>query len=186
MHGFSENMFDRNRWWPIIGFKDVRFAEQLTSITTKQCGAAFRGICDDDLIAAAVQMAIRPLTFSYALTLNSHLPVANISIPPDLAQACEVAKTGRAVCMLLAHQGIALKAVAGQLATRSTPLLVIVAGDHPPPFSDTYSRNQFLLGSVPLFLLAPKIIDAPCKNCSTNQAQTAGASTPIIEEKVLP
>lgn len=156
LHGFSAKMFGRREWWPLIGLKDIRFAEQLTEETHRQCGAAFRGVCDEDLIAAAVRATDTPRTFVYALTLNSHLPVAPIDIPDDLASVCAQADVGKSVCTLLAYPGITLRAVARQLSARATKPFVILVGDHSPPFFDRHSRGQFLHDRVPLFALTPK------------------------------
>jgi hypothetical protein len=160
LHGFSADMFYRSYWWPMIGLKDIRFAEQLTGASGRQCGAAFRGICDEDLIATAVRATDKQRTFVYALTLNSHLPVAPIDIPDDLAKICAESNAGDDVCTLLAHLGITLRAIANELGSRSTQPFVMLAGDHPPPFFEKRSRDQFLRDSVPLFALTPKRIVA--------------------------
>lgn len=157
-HGFSAEMFDRRRWWPLIGIQDGRFAEELIPNSTRECGGAFRGICDDDLVGAAVRSMAATKTFAYVLTLNSHLPVAPIDFPSDLAIVCKEANVGDDVCTLLAHQGVALRAVAGVLSSTFAKPFVIVVGDHSPPFFDSQSREQFAHHSVPLFALTPSDI----------------------------
>ena len=54
MHGFSESVFARRSWWPAMGLQDLRFAEDLSASVKRRCGAAFSGVCDEDLIALAV------------------------------------------------------------------------------------------------------------------------------------
>jgi phosphoglycerol transferase MdoB-like AlkP superfamily enzyme len=156
LHGFSEQMFDRRRWWPMLGLQDVRFAEQLLTGHARQCGAAFHGMCDDEFIATAVAAAAKPRSFVYALTLNTHLPLAPTEFPPDLAAACEAASTGTDVCTLLAHLGITLRALAQGLSAQESHLSVMIVGDHAPPFIETRSRQQFLRDIVQAYALAPR------------------------------
>ena len=162
LHGFSETMFERSRWWPMLGLQHVKFSEQLAESKPRRCGAAFRGICDADLIATAFSAAESPKTFVYALTLNTHLPLAPIDIPPELEKACIEARTGADVRSLLAHLGVALRAIAIELDSRSVRPFVMVVGDHPPPFTESQSREQFLKDQVPLLALWPKpLVSSP-------------------------
>jgi hypothetical protein len=155
LHGFSEKMFDRKTWWPTLGLQEMQFGEQMRTNSSRECGAAFRGLCDNDLISTAMRAAQAQRTFVYTLTLNSHLPLAPIEIPDDLAVVCDQAKTGPDVCMLIAHLGVTLRAIATELAQQSANPFVLVTGDHAPPFSESLSREQFLPRTVPLFALTP-------------------------------
>jgi hypothetical protein len=51
VHGFFSGMFDRNRWYPRIGFKNMHFGEALTPQMKREYGRTFRGACDADLPA---------------------------------------------------------------------------------------------------------------------------------------
>jgi hypothetical protein len=161
LHGFSENMFDRRFWWPTIGLQELRFAEQLGQDMTRRCGAAFHGICDQDLLAIATSRAQRPKTFVYALTLNSHLPLAPLHIEQNLADVCSRARAGDDVCTLLAYISTALRALSSQLGSQPASPYVIVVGDHPPPFFEIGSRTQFAAGIVPMFILTPRAAHLP-------------------------
>jgi hypothetical protein len=159
LHGFSQSMFDRERWWPLIGLQQQLFAEQLHQPADRMCGGAFRAVCDADLLARAVEEVQRPRRFVYALTLNTHLPVAPVTIPADLARVCAEAGTGDDVCKFLAHMGIAFRALAHELESHPRRPFVLLVGDHPPPFFERRSREQFAPDRVPLFAMKP--IDPP-------------------------
>jgi hypothetical protein len=154
-HGFSEYMFERDTWWPLMGIKQLRFKEQLRARFNNVCGLAFKGICDSDLVVAGAEAARAPRSFVYVLTLNSHLPVTPVVIPEDLKRLCIENSTGPGVCGLLAHLGVTLRAISGQIA-HSSITSVVVVGDHPPPFPKTESRTQFLEYTVPLYSLIQK------------------------------
>ncbi len=49
VHAFSGGMFERQSWYPKLGFNKVMFGEQLVKQTNRVCGSAFRGACDADL-----------------------------------------------------------------------------------------------------------------------------------------
>lgn len=161
LHGFSEKMFDRQRWWPLLGLQQLEFAEQMAPRLDRQCGGAFQGICDEDLIARAVAASANPHSFVYALTLNTHLPIPPITIPPDLAGLCTAAKTGNDVCRLLAQFGVLLRSIPHELLKQGATPHVVVVGDHPPPFTSMPSRQQFATRVVPILTLAPQAAQRP-------------------------
>ena len=78
MHGFTKKMFDRQHWYPLIGFQELIFREELSTKLKGVCGSAFPGNCDTevasyigDLIAARRSQRL----FIYWMTLTAHLPV---------------------------------------------------------------------------------------------------------------
>ena len=78
VHAFHHRMFERNEWYPVIGFDKEVFGEELVKVTHRLCGNAFRGVCDADLppiIAQEAAFSKKP-KFIYWLTLNTHIPVA--------------------------------------------------------------------------------------------------------------
>ncbi len=155
-HGFSRHMFDRGDWWPLVGLRENHFAEDLVDKDHPLCGAAFAGACDAAVLAQAAQRARVPRTMAYVLTLNSHLPLKPIDVPPDLAAVCQAAGAGDDICWLTATLGSALSALALQLSRPGENLpLVVVVGDHAPPFSALAERNQYNQKNVPAFVLVP-------------------------------
>lgn len=177
LHGFSQNMFDRQTWWPMLGFIDVRFAEQMIASSTPQCGSAFRGVCDDDVLQLAAAEASMPKTFIYVLTLNTHLPLTRASVPPDLSDICRTAETGPDVCNLIAGLGVALRSVRTRILSQDGDVAVLVAGDHAPPFARHSDRVQFSLTSVPaLALLSRRCIAeaGPRRTCTPQEPTLYG------------
>lgn len=153
-HGFTGNMFDRRSWWPIVGIEQRYFAEQLRSTTGRQCGAAFRGICDQDvLVAAAARLGPRQLV--YVLTLNTHLPMEPQPVPAPLQLLCSRAEAPAEACQLLAAFG-SLLAEIHRLAEAHPETLFLVVGDHAPPFRERNARKVFAADAVPAWLLVPR------------------------------
>ena len=42
VHGFTKKMFDREHWFPQIGFQELIFREELAAKLKDVCGSAFR------------------------------------------------------------------------------------------------------------------------------------------------
>jgi hypothetical protein len=155
LHGFTGRMFDRYDWWPQIGLQKVLFLEDLNKLP--QCGGAFRGVCDEDLLQESSRRLAQPRQFVYTLTLNTHLPLDPVTVPPDWQAACERANAAIAVCELLAAQSKLLAKVAALARELPVPRpLVVIVGDHAPPFLNARARGAFSTGVVPAFILRPE------------------------------
>lgn len=160
VHGFTREFFERDEWYPVVGFDKEVFGEKLVPQARRLCGSAFRGACDADLppvIAREAGFSAKP-KFIYWLTLNTHIPVApgqaftrfGCSKDPGVfahADVCNLAELWRDV----------FRAVA-QLATdpRIAPAEIVVVGDHAPPLWSRRARAQFEPGKVPWYLLTPR------------------------------
>ena len=161
-HGFTGNLFGRNRWWPQLGFNQVLFAEDLASTQgTHRCGSMFRGICDHD-IAEIIHKRLVELSgerlFIYWVTLNTHFPY---DVPrtadsgalcgglPTLAAHVEACRLARGLGSLFND----IVFVASDSALRPTRFLVV--GDHSPPFLSGRERSLFAQDSVPFVDLIP-------------------------------
>lgn len=160
-HGFSEKMFDRARWWPLIGLQDMYFAEQLSPLYADRCGAAFKGLCDADVLQAAARRASQRRGFAYVLTLNSHLPLEPTPIAADLARLCSAEGMTAGACTLFARNALVLRAIAATLSAGPRISTVVVVGDHAPPFADLPSRGQFVGDRVPYYVLTAAIPPQP-------------------------
>ena len=66
------------------------------------------------------------------------------------------ANTGTAVCEMVAAHGALLSHLATQLSQLKPRPLVVIAGDHAPPYSLRAEREQFDQQSVPAYVLEPK------------------------------
>ncbi len=160
LHGFSLRMFDRRDWWPRIGLTPWNGAPLAGQPPHTGCNAAFPGVCDDTLLSEAVaQVGVGAGTdrFVYALTLDTHLPLAMEGESPDadLTARCLATRTADTACQLVARVGAVLARLAAALAASPATPLVVVVGDHSPPFVERANREAFEQARVPLFVLAP-------------------------------
>jgi hypothetical protein len=163
VHGFSGGMFERDAWYPVIGFQRALFGEDLVRTTRRTCGAAFRGACDADLaplIAAASRHSAddaRP-RFIYWLTLNSHVPIAPAEARTDFRCGDDGGSFGRVdVCRMaeLWHDVFAgVAQLARDPAMASAEILIV--GDHAPPLWSKRGRAQFEPGKVAWYRLQPR------------------------------
>jgi hypothetical protein len=154
-HGFTGGMFDRTMWWPRLGLQESYFAEALLATDDARCGRAFRGACDVAVMDRAIRFLEKPRSFAYVLTLNTHLPISPVPIPEDLRQICGERAAG-ADCELVAAHGALLDALSQRLQRVPAGTLVLIVGDHAPPFSLLSERQSFDPNHVPALLLSPR------------------------------
>lgn len=154
-HGFSRRIFDRQSWWPSVGLNQVFFIENPEVDSLPKCGNVFRGACDKELLNLAISRSATPKSFHYVLTLNTHLPVVPVQIPSALFEICAKDELSESVCMHLASLGEILGHITGKTPGLSISPLIIVVGDHAPPFSELRDRNSFKQNVVPGFVLVP-------------------------------
>jgi hypothetical protein len=158
-HSFTGGFFDRDKWYPNIGFDRRVFAEDLVGQGLRECGGVFAGACDRDvppLLAAQLKQGKQP-QFVYWLTLNSHLPV-----PPGLnleVDKCErVSATLAAEYPMICRQFAIWDAIDAALIKEITaadfpPTDILIVGDHMPPYFDRHHRSQFAPDRVPWLML---------------------------------
>lgn len=154
MHGFSRQMFNRAQWWPAMGLQSTVFVEA-PEFQGARCGAAFRGGCDSDLIALGMKALEPNRRFVYLLTLNTHLPVEPPSEDTPSPPACTSPTADRDVCHHLAATAAVLRQLRRAFDTTHPMPLVVVVGDHAPPFANRLSRQAFLSNKVPAVVLVP-------------------------------
>jgi len=164
VHGFEPRMFQRESWYPRIGFEESWFLPQLRSQGLPECPGPFPGLCDAAVatwIGAKLRSPETSPQFVYWLTLNSHLPVP---VKTGLQQpaSCEVSLLlkDRALCTWFqlihdVHRSVAQLAL-DQMALRPTVFLIV--GDHAPPFSSDARRGAFLSHEVPYVVLWPRAL----------------------------
>jgi hypothetical protein len=160
LHGFSGNMFNRRHWWRLIGFERAIFAEDVP-VDAPRCGGAFNGVCDSYLLHLAVSESQHPKSLTYLLTLNTHLPLTPEPIPPEVLRLCKSREVSDSVCQLIAQHGLLLRTMRDKLVNVRKPPLIVVVGDHAPPFSTVRDREQFDAGLVPLMVLTPVASEKP-------------------------
>jgi len=163
VHGYFGKMFDRSRWYPLIGFEKMSFKDALHKQGLSDCTGryAFPGVCDRQISTwIGNQLAqAKGLEFIYWVTLNSHLPVpptANGLNPAPCNFDSQVSNE-QSLCSWFkleyeVHQSIADMVERPDLP----PTAFFVVGDHAPPFVDTGIRDRFSNSRVPFVLLIPK------------------------------
>jgi phosphoglycerol transferase MdoB-like AlkP superfamily enzyme len=158
IHGFDGGMFSRNLWWQNIGFKEVLFKKDLNKKGIPNCGGMFSGSCDiETLSIVRMQLTAKP-KLVYFLTLNTHLPfIPRVHINDNLARLCDEAKVGSDICSLEAEHFAFLDSLLNMLETLpyAKKPVVIISGDHPPPFIDRKKSSHFSDINVPMIILEP-------------------------------
>lgn len=157
MHGFSAKMFDRGEWWPRVGFDRTDFDTSFVERGHRRCPGAFDGVCDHDVLAAAFARATQGRQFVYALTINTHLPLPRVEVSQALAAMCARHSVPRAACQLIEAQSRLLRDIGDQLAAVDQGVdVVMVVGDHSPPFYAAADRDVFSASVVPSLRLRPR------------------------------
>lgn len=161
-HSFEGSFFQRSRWYPHIGFAEMRFGERLRADGAEGCPGVFPGACDRDVPAQLSETLRQARTpqFLYWLTVNSHLPVArnaqlgtadcerfDPAIEADNPMACRIFE-------LFDRNG---RALAKEITRPDFPIAdILITGDHIPPFFNRHQREQFLPDRVPWIRLHRK------------------------------
>lgn len=163
IHGFSGSMFSRNLWYRQLGFDDIRFAPDVLRLKpdASRCGIAFNGICDQDAWDFLLDQVLddeRERQFIYWLTLSAHLPlVADEQRGEQAHRDCAVLsdlQTQFPVCLLIHQHRSLFTRIAGTVASgRFRDTLLIVVGDHAPPFIRPPYRQVFSDTHVPYLII---------------------------------
>ena len=158
LHGFTGKFFERELWYPKLGFETMIFGEQIAETTQRQCGGPFRGPCDVDLvpmIADELRNTTTP-TFFYWLTLSTHVPIAPREGTPQLD--CD--RSGGVmhhveVCYMAEMWSDVLSKLA-RMTADIPPTDILIVGDHAPPIWSKAGRSLFTPGKVPWVRLTPR------------------------------
>ncbi|MEH6807795.1 MAG: sulfatase-like hydrolase/transferase [Hyphomonas oceanitis] len=160
-HGFTMDMFQRDKWYPRIGFQKMEFMDQLEveqpEHFVQRCGSVFNGLCDADVGKAVhARLKTEPDTpkFIYWLTLNSHIPYVD---SPEDTMGCrsDTPKIrNKTVCELTNLWAIVFEEVneiASDPDLANTDILIV--GDHHTPLWERAAKDDFVLGKVDWILL---------------------------------
>lgn len=162
VHGFHSNFFDRERWYPLIGFQHSVFGEDLLKSGARLCPNVFAGACDRDvpaLIAKEMTSASKP-QFVYWLTLNSHLPIVEnreLGTKNCARLGGQLDRDFPMVCRMFAIWEDTADALVRTVNRPDfPPTHILIVGDHMPPLTHQSSRLQFEPDRVPWILLRSK------------------------------
>ncbi|UIP07214.1 sulfatase-like hydrolase/transferase [Erythrobacter sp. SDW2] len=158
-HSFNGSFFERDTWYPGIGFDESRFRDRLMADGAEECGGVFPGACDRDIpaqLARQLKQGGKP-QLVYWLTVNSHLPVptgANLEVENCERISPELAREFPMICRQFALWDAWEKALVKELqADDFPPTDFLIVGDHMPPYFDRRHRVQFAPDRVPYLYL---------------------------------
>jgi hypothetical protein len=163
LHDFLGGMFEREEWYPKVGFDRKLFGDEIIKTTHRSCGAVFRGACDADLapvIADVSRQAARTgkPRIIYWLTLNTHIPVAPNEAMIDFHCTLENNGFGVPRVCRMAELWHDVFTVVAKIARDPAigPADILVVGDHAPPLWSKRGRAEFEPGQVAWFRLQPR------------------------------
>ncbi|MGA7520964.1 MAG: sulfatase-like hydrolase/transferase [Acidobacteriaceae bacterium] len=165
IHGYTGNVFQRDRWYRQLGFERTWFQPDLAAQGLPECPGVFPGICDTAIVHWIGKRFLaggsQKPQFVYYMTLNSHIPLPlTPGLPPDnLCSSAAVLQSSEALCswFRIIH---AVHASVAQLALQevSRPTIFVLVGDHAPPFATPSLREQFSQTVVPYVILMPRAL----------------------------
>lgn len=158
-HYYYRSGFNRAIWWPNVGLNNLHFLDAyLKKPGVELCGGFLNGGCDKDLIDdlfISVDNADRK-SFAYGLTLNSHLPVysndhiSNVGI----SNSAHINRMTGSVNELVGSWRVVMKAISDNINTRpNSDMIVVIVGDHSPPFLTPEHRGLFDGAHVPYIIV---------------------------------
>ena len=154
-HGFNGEFYVRTSWWPTIGIGNFFFLESDTIRSLSRCGSTFSGACDSELVRVAASMIGSRRDFIYVLTLNTHFPIPRTEVSSRFKSLCKAANLSREVCSHNYRINLVLESILENLKKSGVSPIIVITGDHPPPFSKLDDRNKFVSNEVPGFILKP-------------------------------
>lgn len=158
IHGNDGSFYNRSRVYPGIGFNRTLFKKDLIGAGAQLCtDLVFSGVCDADTFHVSLSL-FHPdrRQFIHIMSLDTHLPL------PVNGTKCRSVRRERELCIYKVRMGNTLGALALAVRQSSTPPdLIIVYGDHTPPFNEQ-ERTHFRRGVVPYLRLERiKFADLP-------------------------
>lgn len=162
IHTFRPKFFNRESWYPQIGFQNMMFRKELLAKGVGDCPGVFPGACDVQvapIIFEKLKNADKP-QFVYWLTLNTHTPV--VADPELGTERCTLGSEAwrndfPAVCRLYElHHLLADSVSKVAMNPDLPPTDILIVGDHKPFIYDHESNLRFSPDRVPWVLLRAK------------------------------
>lgn len=165
LHGNVGTFYRRTRFYPLMGFSHAQHYEQMRAMVPALCTYTFIGICDRDAARIAVEsFGHQPREFVHLMTLDTHFPL------PAASEACRRSRDSE-LCTYLHEMSRSLGGISQAIETaRYPPDMIVLYGDHGPPFTRGQERDQFESGRVPYMVLKRKV--APGSSQAVNRARS--------------
>lgn len=152
LHAAFGTMYQRVQWYPILGFGESLFREDLP-FSGAQC-YSFPGYCDRDMFDLVRRKMQKGKVFFYWLTLNSHVPYDRRDVANFRPNLCHAAFGSNSSEQLCNYQNLHAQFFEGLASLVEDPSMkgveVLVVGDHPPIFYDSKTRELFSRDRVPV------------------------------------
>lgn len=160
LHSFNGTFFDRETWYPKIGFERSLFSDQILAMGAGHCGSVFPGACDRDvprIIGERLRQAPEKRKFLYWLTVNGHIPVA-----AEHALGTDNCRLGTSewredypmLCRSFELQKQLADSITAEIMKPDFPDTdILIVGDHMPPYFQRDLRTRFEPGHVPWIML---------------------------------
>ncbi|MEM1378597.1 MAG: sulfatase-like hydrolase/transferase [Pseudomonadota bacterium] len=161
VHAFGTDMFQRDVWYPRIGFENLQFMDTLSEEQPERfearCGSVFEGLCDEDVSEAVhdrLTGASEKPQFVYWLTLNSHIPFLNHQTDTMQCRTETPKMQNKTVCELANIWASVFERVNKIASDPSLPPTdILVVGDHHTPLWERAAKNRFVLDKVDWYLM---------------------------------
>lgn len=157
-HGFQSHFFQRQNWYPLVGFQKSVFFDDIQGQLPGRCGNVWRGVCDTELgkhISAMFNQFDKP-TFLYWLTLNTHVPVSPGTGTGELNCGKPGARIANAEVCVMTELWRDVTNTVAQVALAHPGIEIFLVGDHRPPLIRRAAREHFSDSEVPWIRLSPK------------------------------
>ena len=160
-HGRSYTMFERDRWYPAIGFQNLYFYDRLVkeygARLTGRCGTVFDGLCDRQIAGVVKDELLKADAapkLVYWLTLNSHIPYTPLPEGTMNCGAPHSAISNKTVCEL-SEIWLSVFDEINKIAKSPSlpPTDILVVGDHHTPLWERRAKDMFTLHKVDWYLL---------------------------------
>lgn len=164
LHGFTNQFYNRYRWYPKLGFDRTYFAEDMSRMSEmKVCGSGFTGMCDTEVAELMHRELLHSEKgkpkFVYWMTLNSHLPLDSESSKSSTFDCASTPETRQSdsVCLHTRMIHLVLSSIAKVASDpKLPPTEFVVVGDHMPPFLNNGIRSLYSPDVVPFVVLKPR------------------------------
>jgi hypothetical protein len=143
-HGGDSWFYNRSNIYQQMGFEQTHFFGDMAPNVSRVCSYLFVAICDADLFKAAMgSFGQSEREFMHIMTIDTHLPISNSLVGCD-------PQSDRQQCLYQSMIEQTIDSLGSAVRNSPTqPDLILVTGDHAPPFINGRVRREFRPGAVP-------------------------------------